>query len=308
MTKQHVDYEYFSEYDREYSLADYKIFYENLLSYNKALNNLRFEIEKCTEKTKILPDVEMTELRKWIDRHPNLPARSHDNFYSPDNENSLFKLESIVQRDERFEHYDWDLCDPDSRFHYLRKPSFEKDNPDSYKLRLKEALKKYAKNMTTKSQLDSLRKITKTLEMTETGIYYSDLFSSDKEYRKKHLEILGISEDDLWLGHFDLKNTEDIKHCKKLYPLAKEYPDLFRGWYNSDGNIQFDPTYENGLEKIRKEINAKLTEKSKSAKGFKRGIIKVATKIVPEKLGKKTAKIEQKIADVVYRKREKGSK
>ena len=121
-------------------------------------------------------------------------------------------------------------------------------------------------------------------------------------------KILSVSEKDSDLKNFDLKNTEDIKHCKKLYPLAKEYPDLFRGWYNSDKIIQFDPTYENGLEKKRKELNAKLTTKSQSAKGFKRGIIKVATKIVPENLSKRTAKIEQKIADVVYRKKQKGRK
>lgn len=300
MEKQLSDYEYFSEHDREHSLADYKVFYENLISYNKALNSLSFEIEQCIEKKKTLPDVEMTKLGKWIENHPNIPARSPDNFYSPDNERSLLDLVRIVNRDERFKQHTW------NKFHL---PPTYNDEPDDYLDALHKALKEYVTNVTTKSQLDSLLKVVKTLEMLNTGIYLFGIFSSYEEYQKKHLEILGISKDDLWLGHFDLKNTEDIKHCKKLYPLAKEYPDLFHGWYDSDDIIQFEPTYSNGLEKKRKEINAKLADKkAKTTNGFKRGAIKAAMKVVPEKLGKKASKLEQKIADIAYNKKQAGRK
>ena len=63
---------------------------------------------------------------------------------------------------------------------------------------------------------------------------------------------------------------------------------------------------KNKLEKIRETINAKLKTKLKKAErdkasSFKRVMIKIAMKLVPEKLGERTAKAEQKIADVVYR-------
>ena len=65
---------------------------------------------------------------------------------------------------------------------------------------------------------------------------------------------------------------------------------------------------KNELEKKRKTINTKLKTKLKKAErdtasSLKRGMIKLAMKLVPEKLGKRTAKAEQKIADVVYRKK-----
>lgn len=67
--------------------------------------------------------------------------------------------------------------------------------------------------------------------------------------------------------------------------------------------LAVDMLSKNELEKIRKTINTKLKTKLKKAKpsSFKRVMIKIAMKLVPEKLGERTAKAEQKIADVVYR-------
>ena len=65
---------------------------------------------------------------------------------------------------------------------------------------------------------------------------------------------------------------------------------------------------KNPLEKKRKTINLKLGKKLKETKqgSLKAGVIEVMMKLIPEKLGKRTAKAEQKIADVIYRKKQKG--
>ena len=131
-----------------------------------------------------------------------------------------------------------------------------------------------------------------------------------EKFIKCQRKLRGISEKDSDLRNFDLKNTKDIERCKALYPLAKKYPDLFYGWYDNNGNILFEPTYSNGLEKKRKELHAKIEDKkAKTKSAFKRGLFNfVAKVIVPEKLRDGNAKFEQKVADVVYRKQRQGRK
>ena len=64
---------------------------------------------------------------------------------------------------------------------------------------------------------------------------------------------------------------------------------------------------DNLLEKKRKSINFKLGKKLEKTKkgGLKAGMIKVMMKLIPEKLGKRTAAVEQKIAKVICHKKQK---
>ena len=162
----------------------------------------------------------------------------------------------------------------------------------------------YVDKITTKKQLEALN-----ARINWFVTYFKVDPTSFLQYRlNSFLKILGVEGKEADINNFDLKNTKDIKRCKEIYPLAKEYPILFKGWYDRKGNIKFDPSYSNGLEKTRKEINTKLNEKSKTTSGIKRGAIKVATKIVPGKLGKVATKIEQTVANVVYHKKQIGRK
>lgn len=166
---------------------------------------------------------------------------------------------------------------------------------------------KYIDKIKTEKQLEALNA---RMNWFVTYFKVDPFLHSDLEYNgvRRFLGILGVEEKEADINNFDLKNTKDIKRCKEIYPLAKEYPLLFKGWYDRKGNIKFSPTYSNGLEKKRKEINTKLNEKSKTTSGLKRGAMKVATKLVPEKLGKVATKIEQTVANVVYHKKQLGRK
>ncbi|MBR6009833.1 MAG: hypothetical protein IKP35_00230 [Alphaproteobacteria bacterium] len=172
----------------------------------------------------------------------------------------------------------------------------------------------YPLSLSTKKMLDDYMEVVNFFqEKFGTNLPEHNL-GRDVPYNKwieTQLNILNITTKDIDLANFDLKNAEDIKHCKKLYPLAVKYPDLFWKWYNrATGKIKFEPTYENGLEKKRKEVHAKIEDKKAKTKStLKRVILKFAAKVVvPEKLGKTATKMEQKIADIAYRKKQKGRK
>lgn len=172
---------------------------------------------------------------------------------------------------------------------------------------LERLLSERSERITTKTEMDNFIDFVYKIDKNSYGAINS-INCFYKNWREHQMQILGLKEYDLSLESFDLKNTEDIKRCKQLYPLAVEYPRLFYGWYKN-GKIMFTSDYENGLEKKRKEINAKLADKkAKTTNGFKRGAIKAAMKVVPEKLGKKASKLEQKIADIAYRKKQAGRK
>lgn len=120
------------------------------------------------------------------------------------------------------------------------------------------------------------------------------------------LKLLGVKEEETNINNFDLKNSKDIARCKELFPLAFYYPFLFVEWYPGDHgkySVNMPPVFvpddDNWLEKKRKELHFKL-----AAKGV---LGKILSKtIVPNKLGKTGKKLEQNIADRIYKKKQPG--
>lgn len=138
----------------------------------------------------------------------------------------------------------------------------------------------------------------------EIDKYFGD--QSGKVYN-----LLGITKEETDLHNFDLKYTKDISRAKEILPLALKYRFLFeRGWYTNGPYVttepQFSGDYNNALEKKRKEMNWDLRKKSSNAKQFKRGLIKVATTIVPEKLGSKVEQLEHTVAQILHNKKRPG--
>ena len=305
MTAQNPNAKYFSDIDTKHSLADYSKYWFKAQFFNAAIDELIAKIKKGERIWSIINEWGFGQYRNLFP----ITERKGD-FFRPNNKDSFMLLHSILDS-EMYQHKRFREVFQNEVKHLKNGLVFaEKYDPERHLAHLELELEKYLSKIQTRKQLNSFRDLMAFLNKCNifSNTDYSDMCNVGRWNRKKQLKILGVKEKEADINQFDLKNTKDIKRCTELYPLAKDYPDLFEGWYKN-GKILFEPTYANGLEKKRKEINAKLETKKKTAKkGFKRGAIKIATKLVPEKVGKKVAKLEQTIADMIYRKKQAGRK